>query len=70
LPAFTAFGYQEAFGVLDGQLTVDQAIERDATRTWQFARRQKTWFRAEPDVTWLDPAGALDPALRVAREIL
>jgi tRNA dimethylallyltransferase len=70
LPAFTAFGYQEAFGVLDGQLTVEQAVERDATHTWQFARRQKTWFRAEPDVTWLDAAKPLDAALRLAREIL
>lgn len=60
LPAFTAFGYQEAFAVLDGKLTLEQAIERDATRTWQFARRQKTWFRAEPDVTWFDAPA--DPA--------
>jgi tRNA dimethylallyltransferase len=54
LPAFTAFGYHEAFAALDGELTVAQAIERDATRTWQFARRQRTWFRAEPDIEWLD----------------
>lgn len=59
LPAFSAFGYHEAFAVLDGQLTIEQAIERDATRTWQFARRQRTWFRAEPDIAWLD--GAADP---------
>lgn len=60
LPAFTAFGYREAFAVLDGELTLEQAIERDATRTWQFARRQKTWFRAEPDVKWFDPAARLE----------
>jgi tRNA dimethylallyltransferase len=58
LPAFTAFGYHEAFAVLDGEITVEQAIKRDATRTWQFARRQKTWFRAEPDVEWLDASSA------------
>jgi tRNA dimethylallyltransferase len=60
LPAFSAFGYHEAFAVLDGALSVDQAIERDAARTWQFARRQKTWFRAEPDVEWFDPAVRLE----------
>ena len=54
LRAFSAFGYHEAFGVLDGSLTLDQAIERDITRTNQFARRQRTWFRAEPDINWLD----------------
>ncbi len=32
----------------------DQAIDRDITRTNQFARRQRTWFRAEPDINWLD----------------
>ncbi len=54
LPAFSAFGYHEAFAVLNGAITIEQAIERDAARTWQFARRQKTWFRAEPDITWFD----------------
>ena len=56
LAAFTALGYHEAFAVLDGEITVEGAIERDATRTWQFARRQRTWFRAEPGVEWLDAA--------------
>jgi tRNA dimethylallyltransferase len=56
LPAFTAFGYHEAFAVLDGKLTVEQAIDQDAARTWQFARRQRTWFRAEPDINWLEAA--------------
>ncbi len=59
LPAFSAFGYHEAFAVLEGELTTEQATERDAARTWQFARRQKTWFRAEPGVHWLQ-AGADD----------
>jgi tRNA dimethylallyltransferase len=54
LRAFSAVGYREAFSVLDGTSTVEDAIERDIVRTRQFARRQRTWFRAEPDVTWLD----------------
>jgi tRNA dimethylallyltransferase len=54
LPAFSAFGYHEAFAVLDGQVTLDEAVARDAARTWQFARRQRTWFRAEPDISWFD----------------
>jgi tRNA dimethylallyltransferase len=60
LPAFSAFGYHEAFAVLDGKLTVEDAVARDAARTWQFARRQRTWFRAEPDITWFGAPG--DPA--------
>ncbi len=39
-------GYQEAFAVLDGELTVEQAIDAERHRNRQFARRQRTWFRA------------------------
>jgi len=54
LRSFSAFGYREAFAVLDGQLTLDEAIALDATRTNGFARRQRTWFRSEPGIEWLD----------------
>ena len=53
LPAFSAIGYAEAWAVLDGELTLEAAIERDAQRNVAFARRQRTWFRAEPDIRWL-----------------
>ena len=56
LRAFSAVGYGEAFQVLDGRRTRDQAIDQVILRTNQFARRQRTWFRAEPDVHWLDAA--------------
>lgn len=58
LPAFSALGYREAFGVLDGSLSQEEAIDGTITRTWQFARRQRTWFRSEPDINWLDPSTA------------
>jgi tRNA dimethylallyltransferase len=58
LPAFSAIGYREAWAVLDGELTVDGAIELDARRNVAFARRQRTWFRAEPGVEWLDATRA------------
>jgi tRNA dimethylallyltransferase len=54
LPAFSAIGYREAWAVLDGTITRDQAIDEDALRNVQFAKRQRTWFRSEPDVEWLD----------------
>jgi tRNA dimethylallyltransferase len=64
LPAFSAIGYREAWAVLDGDLTVDAAIDLDARRNVAFARRQRTWFRAEPGVEWLDATA--DPG-RTAR---
>lgn len=71
LPAFSAIGYREAWAVLDGELTRDQAIELDAKRNLAFARRQATWFRSEPDVTWLDAArDQTAPALDAARRLV
>jgi len=71
LPAFSAIGYREAWAFLDESLTYDQAIELDARRNEQFAKRQATWFRSERDVEWLD--GTADPlprALETARRLL
>lgn len=62
LPCFSAIGYHEAWSVADGSRTVEQAVAVDAARNVAFARRQRTWFRAEPDVTWLD-ATTQDPFL-------
>jgi tRNA dimethylallyltransferase len=58
LPAFTAMGYREAFDVLASRIDVDTAKATDARRTWAYARRQRTWFRSEPDIDWLEPGAA------------
>jgi tRNA dimethylallyltransferase len=71
LPAFSAIGYREAWAVLDGELTREAAIAEDARRNKTFAKRQRTWFRAEPDITWLDAAAdAVEPTLDAARRLL
>jgi tRNA dimethylallyltransferase len=62
LPAFSAIGYREAWGVLDGTVTREEAIAEDARRNLAFAKRQRTWFRSEPDVQWLDATSDPDPA--------
>jgi len=56
LAAFTAFGYWEAFAVLDGELSRDEAIRETIARTRAYARRQLTWFRAEDGAHWIDAA--------------
>ena len=73
LRAFSAIGYHEAWDVLDGRVGLDEAIAVDIGRNVSFARRQRTWFRSEPDITWLavgpgepDPLpAALDAARRL-----
>jgi tRNA dimethylallyltransferase len=54
LPALSAIGYREAWAVMDGSWTREAAIAEDARRNVAFAKRQRTWFRAEPAIEWLD----------------
>ncbi|CCQ46758.1 tRNA delta(2)-isopentenylpyrophosphate transferase [Pseudarthrobacter siccitolerans] len=49
-----ALGYAQFLRVLDGGTTVAEAAEETIVATRQFARRQLTWFRADPRITWLD----------------
>jgi tRNA dimethylallyltransferase len=55
-----ALGYAQFLKVLDGEADVAQATEETIVATRQFARRQLTWFRADPRISWLDWQ---DPAL-------
>ncbi len=52
--ASQAIGYREAFDLLDGHLSLSAAIERTATRTRQYAKRQRTWFRNQHHPLWID----------------
>jgi tRNA dimethylallyltransferase len=49
--AAQAIGYAEAFAVLDGELAPDGLVDAIATRTWRYAKRQRSWFRADPRCT-------------------
>lgn len=46
LPACKAIGVPELMAYLDGDMTLEQARERATISTRQFAKRQRTWFRA------------------------
>jgi tRNA dimethylallyltransferase len=43
-----AIGYAEALAVLDGEAPADELAVTIAHRTWRYARRQRSWFRADP----------------------
>jgi tRNA dimethylallyltransferase len=51
LPAMSSLGYREFQPYLQGQATLEQAVERLKFDTHAFARRQKAWFRRLPDLT-------------------
>jgi tRNA dimethylallyltransferase len=52
--AARALGYSQFLKVLDGDWDAGQATEDTIAATRKFARRQLTWFRADPRITWLD----------------
>ncbi|SLJ92875.1 tRNA (adenosine(37)-N6)-dimethylallyltransferase MiaA [Arthrobacter sp. P2b] len=49
-----ALGYSQFLQVIDGTATQAEAAEDTIVATRQFARRQLTWFRADPRISWLD----------------
>jgi tRNA dimethylallyltransferase len=52
--ASRALGYAQFLKVVDGESDQEQAAEATIVATRQFARRQLTWFRADPRIDWLD----------------
>lgn len=48
-------GYQELFGYIDKQYTLDEAIRLIKRNTRRYAKRQLTWFRKDPDIYWFQP---------------
>jgi tRNA dimethylallyltransferase len=52
LPAFQAIGYRQLVHHVQDDWPLARAIEETLRATRRFAKRQETWFRKEPDVTW------------------
>ena len=63
LPILETIGYREARNVIANYLTVDEAIEITTTKTIQFAKRQKTWFRNKNNPIWLNNKNLLKDAI-------
>lgn len=56
-----AIGYAQALGQLEGRLTSEEAIAETQALTRRYARRQVSWFKRYPELTWHDaPARAHD----------
>lgn len=60
--ALDSLGYKQAAQLLRGELSREQAIVAAQQGHRNYAKRQMTWFRREPDVIWLEGFGD-DPAM-------
>lgn len=47
-------GYKELLAYLDGEISLEEAVNILKRDTRHFAKRQLTWFKREPDAIWLD----------------
>jgi tRNA dimethylallyltransferase len=56
-PPLGALGYRQACAVVQGTMTMEEAVRDTQAATRQYAKRQLTWFRREPDVRWFPRFG-------------
>ncbi|HEY1208375.1 MAG TPA: tRNA (adenosine(37)-N6)-dimethylallyltransferase MiaA [Terracidiphilus sp.] len=68
--ALDSLGYRQALAVLAGTLSVEQTVAAAQQGHRNYAKRQLTWFRREPEVHWLDGFGDEPEVLREASELV
>jgi tRNA dimethylallyltransferase len=68
--ALDSLGYRQAMAVLDGTSVVEDAIQAAQQGHRNYAKRQLTWFRREPEVHWLAGFGDDAEIVRVAGELV
>ena len=52
-------GYTEIFDYLDNKVSLETAVTNIKTHTRQYAKRQLTWFRKDPEIQWFEPGDKL-----------
>lgn len=55
LNALQTVGYAELFDWLDGNISLEKAMEQIKTATRQYAKRQMTWFKKDKELQWFSP---------------
>ena len=65
----SSLGYKQALEYLHGELSLEQAITAAQQGHRNYAKRQMTWFRREPEVHWIAGFGS-EPVVRSAAEDL
>ena len=59
-----AIGYKEIVAALDGECTLDEAVQAIKFATHRYAKRQRTWFRKDERINWLDADRIAEPEVR------
>lgn len=70
--ALQAIGYRDLVSYLRGELSLAQARCAIVAATRRYAKRQMTWFRARPEISWIDLplAGGLDELIERSERVI
>lgn len=63
------FEYTLANELLEKSINEDTFIEKFVQKNWQYAKRQLTWLKRDPEIIWLDPNNANDATQHVTKFI-
>lgn len=55
LPALQTVGYKEIFQYLDGEISLDRAVELIQRNTRHYAKRQLAYWSRDPEIRWVSP---------------
>jgi tRNA dimethylallyltransferase len=53
--ALKTVGYRELFPFLDGEISLEEAIEKIKVNSRRYAKRQITWFKRDKEIKWFEP---------------
>ncbi len=67
-----SFGLEYRYGsqYVQGKIPLDTFTETLATKTWQYAKRQMTWFKRNPEIHWCNPISDKQKILQLMKEFL
>ncbi len=69
-PSMKAIGYLQMAEVVQGQMNLEDAVTRIQELTWQYAKRQRTWLRSEPNINKINGEDSLAGILSQVRDLL
>ncbi len=70
LNALKTVGYSELFSYLENKCTLEEAIDQIKMNTRRFAKRQGTWFKKNPSITWVNYNRALEESRRLLSKLI
>ena len=70
VPSLNALGYRQAMAAQAGTMSLEDAVKAAQQGHRNYAKRQLTWFRREPDVYWIESFGNQPETMREAIEVV